>query len=148
MTLVRYNPFRTFDSLARRMSDIMGSFERDKFIDNFNYSGFLPKVDIKEDEKNIFFKAEIPGINKEDIKITINDDKILRIQGVKKHEDKREHESFIRMERSFGEFTRSFVLPENVKEDEVKAEFKNGILEITLEKIEPAKPKEIEISIN
>ena len=148
MTLVKYNPFRGFDSLARRMNNFMGEFERDSFLRDFNTAGFLPKTDIKEDEKHIYLKAEIPGLSKEDVKVTINDENVLQIRGEKKYEEKKDGESYVRMERSFGEFTRSFLLPDNVKEDEIKAKFENGVLEIALQKLEPAKPKEIEVSIN
>lgn len=150
MTLVKYNPFRGFDTLAKRMNDFIGEFERDSFFrtGNLGNRAFLPAVDIKEDDKNIYLKAEIPGIRKEDIKVTINDENMLMIRGEKKLEEKQENETYIRLERNFGEFTRSFILPDNVKDDEIKAKFENGVLEICLEKIEPSKPKEIEVSIN
>lgn len=150
MTLVKYNPYRGFDTLAKRMNDFIGEFERDSFFrgGNLGNRAFLPVVDIKEDDKHIYLKAEIPGINKEDIKVSINEDNMLMIRGEKKFEEKQENETFIRMERSFGEFTRSFLLPENVKDEDIKAKFDNGVLEIILEKIEPTKPKEIEVNIN
>lgn len=150
MTLVKYNPFRGFDTLAKRMNDLMSDFEKDSFFRDINFGSrsFLPVTDIKEDEKNIYITAEIPGIDKENIKVTINEDNVLQIRGEKKHEEKKESESYIRMERVFGEFSRSFILPDNVKEDSIKAKFENGVLNITLEKVEPSKPKEIEVSIN
>ncbi len=150
MTLVKYNPFRGFDSLAKRMNDFMSDFDKDSMFRDFNIGSgrFLPVTDIREDEKHIFISAEIPGLGKDNIKVTISDDNVLQIRGEKKHEEKKENESYIRMERVFGEFTRSFILPENVKDDKIKAKFENGVLNITLEKIEPSKPKEIEISIN
>ena len=150
MTLVKYNPFRGMDTLARRMNDFISEFDRDSFFDDIgiNDRGFLPKVDIKEDEKKIHLRAEIPGIKKEDLKVTINEDNILQIRGEKKLEEKQENESYIRMERSFGEFVRSFMLPEKVKDDKINAKFVDGVLEISLEKVEPSKPKEIKVSIN
>jgi HSP20 family protein len=150
MALVKYNPFRGFDSLAKRMNDFMGDFENDSLFRDTMYGSrsFVPQVDIKEDDKHIYLAAEIPGLKKEDIKVTINDDNILQIRGEKKYEDKKENESYVRMERSFGEFTRSFMLPDNVKDDKIKAKFDNGVLNITLEKTEPSKPKEVEISIS
>jgi len=150
MTLVKYNPFRGFDSLAKRMNDFISDFEKDSAFRDFGFgsSRFLPVTDIREDDKYIYISAEIPGIGKENIKVTINDDNVLQIRGEKKFEDKKENESYIRMERVFGEFTRSFILPDNVKDDQIKAKFENGVLNITLEKVEPSKPKEIEVSIN
>ncbi len=149
MALVKYNPFRGFEGIIKRMNDLMSDFDRDSFFDN-NLLGsrtFLPAVDIKEDEKYIYINAELPGMKKDDIKVTINDENVLQIKGTKKYEDKKEDETYIRMERSFGEFVRSFTLPENVKEDTIKAKYEDGILQISLEKTEPSKPKEIEIKV-
>jgi len=149
MALVKYNPFRGFESIIKRMNDLMADFDRDTFFDNslLGTRTFLPAVDIKEDEKFIYINAEMPGMKKDDIKVTINDDNVLQIKGVKKYEEKKEDETYIRMERSFGEFVRSFALPENVKEDSIKAKYEDGILTISLEKTEPSKPKEIEIKV-
>ena len=150
MTLVKYNPFRGFDSLTKRMNSMLSDFDNGSFFDNsfFNSRNYLPAVDIKEDEKHLYIKAEVPGMKKEDIKVTINDDNVLQIKGTKQTEEKNEGESYLRMERSFGEFVRSFILPENVKEDSINAKYTDGVLEISLEKAEPSKPKEIEVSIN
>jgi HSP20 family protein len=84
------------------------------------------------------------------VKVTINDDNILVIKGEKKREFKTEDKerNFIRVERSYGSFQRSFMLPDNVKKDNVSAKFENGVLTITLEKIEPEPPKQIEIPIS
>lgn len=148
MAIVRFDPMRGFETLTRRMNNLVGEFEKGW---NVEFGNFSPRIDISEDEKHIYLQAEIPGIAKEEIKLTINDDNVLIIKGEKKREVKTEQKdeafSFIRMERSFGEFSRSFILPENVKKDSVSAKFENGILGVTLEKIEPEKPKEIEVSI-
>lgn len=148
MAIVKFDPFRGFETLARRMNSLMQDFEKGF---NFDFGGFSPKIDISEDEKHIYLQAEVPGISKEDVKVTITDDNVLTIKGEKKREqkteDNKEGYSYIRIERSFGEFCRSFMLPENVKKDSINAKFENGVLNITLEKIEPEKPKEIEVKI-
>jgi len=149
MNLIKYNPFREFDSLAKRMSGLLNDFDDSIFSDGFGLKrNIFPAVDIKEDDKNYYLHAEVPGIKKEDIKITMNEDNILQIKGEKKYENKNEKDNWIRVERGFGEFSRSFALPEDVKQDNIKAKYKDGILEITLEKKEPSKPKEIEVKIN
>ncbi len=149
MNLIKYNPFREFDSLAKRMSGLLNGFDDSGFSDDFGLKrNIFPAVDIKEDDKNYFLHAEVPGIKKDDIKITMSEDNILQIKGEKKYEDKNEKDNWIRVERGFGEFSRSFALPENVMQDNIKAKYKDGILEITLEKKEPSKPKEIEVKIN
>jgi HSP20 family protein len=146
MAIVRFDPFRSFTGLTRRFSDLFEDFEKGV---NIEYGGFAPKVDISEDEKNIFINVELPGIRKEDVKVTVNDDNVLTIKGTKKREetveDKEGDRTFVRVERSFGEFSRSFILPDNVKSDKIDAKYENGVLNLTLEKVEPKKPKEIEI---
>ncbi len=145
MALIKFDPLRGFESLARRMSDIMSTFDQGFSIEMGNLT---PRVDITEDEKGLYFAVELPGLKKEDIKVTINDNDLLVIKGSKKREYKVEDKSFIRAERCFGEFTRSFLLPDNVKKDSINAKFENGVLNISFEKVEPVKPKEVEISIS
>ncbi|MCX7908948.1 MAG: Hsp20/alpha crystallin family protein [Ignavibacteria bacterium] len=147
MAIVRFDPFRGFETLARRMNQIFEEFERGITVST---SDFSPKVDISEDEKNLYITVEVPGVNKEDIKVTINDDNVIVIKGEKKREFKTEDKerNFIRVERSYGSFQRSFMLPDNVKKDNVNAKFENGVLTITLEKVEPEPPKQIEIPIS
>lgn len=148
MNLIKYNPFKEFDSLAKRMSGLLNGFDDSDFFDGFGLNrNVFPAVDIREDDKYYYLNAEIPGIKKDDIKITMNEDNVLQIRGEKKYENKDKKENWIRVERGFGEFSRSFALPENVKQDNIKAEYKDGILELVIEKKEPSKPKEIEVKI-
>lgn len=149
MAMIKYDPMRGFEGLARRMSTFMDSFNDPLFSGK---SGFNPVVDISEDEKNIYIHAELPGMKKEDVKVSLNDDNVLTIKGSKNREEKTEDEkegrSYMRIERSFGEFQRSFVLPENIKDESIKANYKDGVLDLTIEKTEPVKPKEIDISVD
>lgn len=147
MAIVRFDPFRGFESLARRMNEFLDEFEKGVSVSTAEFS---PRVDISEDEKNIYVSVDVPGVSKEDIKVTINSDNVLIIKGEKKREIKTEgkERSYIRVERSYGSFQRSFMLPDNVKKDDVKAKFENGVLNITLEKVEPEQPEQIEISIS
>ena len=149
MSLVKFEPFRNLNALNKRMNSILSEFDTDAI---FNArSGFNPRVDVHEDEKNITIEAEIAGVKKEDIKVSINDENVLVLKGTKSRESKKEDEkdgtTFLRLERSFGEFTRSFVLPDNVNTEKIDAEFKDGLLKVVLEKKEPVKPKELEVSI-
>ncbi len=147
MAIIRFDPFRGIESLARRMSEMMEDFEKSFTLSTAEFS---PRVDISEDEKHIYVTCELPGVNKEDVKVTLNDDNILVIKGEKKREFKTQDKerNFIRVERSYGSFQRSFMLPDNVKHDNIQAKYENGVLTITLEKIEPEPPKQIEISIS
>jgi len=148
-SVIKFDPFRGFESLTRRMGSMLDEFDKGFSV---QFSGFAPRVDISEDDKNLFIHAELPGMLNDDVKVTINEDNLLTIKVTKQRQDKTEDKSgdksFIRMERSFGEFTRSFVLSENVDGNSIKAKFENGVLNLTLDKKEPVKPKEIEVSID
>jgi HSP20 family protein len=149
MTLVKYNPYRGLGSLNRKMNSLINNFESGS---SFEKTDFMPKVDISENDKQMVIHAEIPGISKEDIKITVDSDNILSLKGTKKRELKESNESgginYHRIERSYGEFSRSFILPDYVNPDSIQAKFENGVITINLEKTEPKQPKEIVINVN
>jgi len=109
----------------------------------------FPKVDVHDDEKAVFVKAELPGIEEKDVEVTLKDN-MLTIAGEKKEEKTEggENKNYWYCERSFGSFNRSIELPEGIKADAVKASFKNGVLEIELPKGEAAIPKKININVN
>lgn len=149
MAIVRLDPVRGFENLTRKMNSMLGEFEKGI---NVEYGGFAPKIDISEDENKLYLTAEIPGISKENIKLSINQENVLMIKGEKKREEKTENEAgekkFVRTERSYGEFMRSFTLPDNIKQESINARFENGILYVSLDKTEEVKPKEIDIKID
>ncbi|AGF77152.1 molecular chaperone (small heat shock protein) [Desulfocapsa sulfexigens DSM 10523] len=104
-----------------------------------------PSVDIFEEDDTIVVKADIPGISKEDLNVSINDS-ILTLSGEKKQEEKIEKKNYHRVERSYGSFSRSFQLPGAVNSDQVKASFKKGVLEIRIPKTGDNKRKKISIT--
>ena len=104
-------------------------------------------VDIKENPETVVVRAEIPGIKGEDIKINLHENQ-LTIQGERKQETEEKGDRFIRVERSYGSFYRAFSVGVPVKADEIKASYKDGILEVVLPKEEKAKPKEIQIEVS
>jgi HSP20 family protein len=106
-----------------------------------------PAVDVYQDKDNVFVKAEVPGMKKEDIDVSLHDG-ILSISGERKAETTHKDAETYRSERFVGRFQRSLTLPAQVKADAVKAQYKDGILTITLPKAEEAKPKQIEIKVN
>jgi len=105
----------------------------------------MPHVDIFEDKGDMVVKAELPGVDKEDVNVSITDG-VLTISGEKRAEEKVEKKDYHRIERRYGSFCRSFRLPENVNTDKAKAKFKNGVLEIRLPRTKEGKQKKIEIS--
>jgi HSP20 family protein len=145
MGVIKIDPFRGFDSLARRVNEAFDEVQRGGFT--FEMGDFSPRVDVSEDANALTFHAELPGIPKESVKITITDRNVLTIRGEKKREDKQEGKNYMRVERSYGSFARSFNLPDNLNTDAIKAAFDNGVLTVEIPKVEPAKPKETEINI-
>lgn len=109
-------------------------------------SNYLPKVRISEDRDNFYIKMEIPGMTKEDVKISIENN-VLTVNGVKKQERKTEETNLITNEIYYGEFSRSFNITNDIKVDAIDAEYKDGILNITLPKVEEAKPVVKEVNI-
>lgn len=109
---------------------------------------FVPRVNIKEDEEKVALTFELPGIEKDDIKVTI-EDKVLTISGERKMEPEPEKSSkmFVRNEIVVGSFSRSFTLPDYVSTDDVLADYKHGLLEVTLPRKEETKPKQIDVAI-
>lgn len=106
-----------------------------------------PSVDIYEEGGDVVVKSELPGMKKEDIEVNLTEDSIT-ISGEKKKEEKVEKKGYYRLERSYGSFTRSFGLPSEVRTEDAKAKFKDGILEIRIPKTEEAKRKARKVSID
>lgn len=109
-------------------------------------SGWTVALDVYEDADSIFVKAELPGMKKEDIDISLHDG-CLSISGERKSETNREDAEIYRAERFFGRFQRTVTLPTSVAADKVKAQYKDGILTVTLPKAEEAKPKHIDVNL-
>lgn len=106
---------------------------------------WTPPVDIQETEEGYRLMAELPGLTKENINITLENN-VLRLTGERKFEKDAKKDGYHRIERLYGNFSRSFVLPQQVSSDKVQAAFENGILTITVPKAEQAKPRKIEIA--
>jgi HSP20 family protein len=109
-------------------------------------TGWTPSCDIYETDNEIVVKAELPGVKKEEVKVGIEDG-VLSISGEHKFEEETRKENYLRVERSYGAFTRSFTLPTRVDSTRISAEFKDGLLQVTLPKREEAKPKGIEVKV-
>jgi HSP20 family protein len=142
--LSRWEPFRDMLSLRSDMDRLFSSLfgglaeEREGF--------WAPIVDIEEDNESIIVRAEIPGLKREDIKVSVQGNR-LTITGERKQESETKNKTFHRVERSYGKFSRMITLPTDVDADKVKANYKDGILNITLPKPEAIKPKHIDVEI-
>ncbi|OZG73265.1 heat-shock protein [Hahella sp. CCB-MM4] len=148
MAITRWNPFREFEDILDRYNRSIQTAPRNgESNELMRKADWAPAVDVTENKEEYLIKAELPGVNKEDVKVSVEDN-ILRIQGErhleKEDQDKKHH----RIERFYGSFARSFQLPENVDEGNIRAEYKDGILTLRLVKVEKAKPKTIEIDLH
>lgn len=108
---------------------------------------WLPTVDVAETKDKLVVKADLPGVDKKDVKVSVSGD-LLTIKGEKKKEEEEKDEQHYCVERYYGSFQRVIPLPSNVKSDKVKANFDKGVLKVTLPKVEEAKQKEIDIESN
>ena len=138
--LTRWERSPLFTTLHDDMNRMLESFWDTKSFG----TGWNPDVDIAETDKEIIVKAEIPGVDPKEMDISIVDDK-LTIKGKKKEEKEDKGKSYHRVERSYGSFTRTIALPAHVKTDEIVAKNHQGVLEITLPKMEEAKTKKITV---
>jgi HSP20 family protein len=153
MSLIRYqapelstwSPFDRLSSLRDEMNRLFDtsfpSFGRDAGL----FSGWSPPLDVYQDKDNVFVKAELPGMTKDEIDISLQDDALV-ISGERKHEKESKEGEAFRSERYFGRFHRSVTLPTRVDGEKVKATYKDGILTVTLPKAEDAKPKQIQVN--
>jgi HSP20 family protein len=148
MSIVRWNPAR---ELTRMQEDfnrlVSGFFRDDAFETSFARGAWEPAVDISETNDDYFITAELPGLNKDDVKVSYEDG-ILLIRGEKRQEKEEKGKNYHRIERNYGNFERSFHLPSRIMIDKIDAKFKDGVLTLTLPKAEEARPKEIPIKIS
>ena len=147
--IARWNPVNEFEDLINRYNRYFGlapgNGERDG-KDLFSRTDWAPAVDIKETDKAFSIEAELPGMSKDDVKVTVQDG-VLSIQGERRKEEETDDRKHHRIERVYGSFIRRFTLPENVDENSIQANFRDGVLSLTLTKAEPAEPKAIEVNV-
>lgn len=145
MALVRFRPARSFDmpEVPRQFSDLMNEFFNES-IEQRERSGFTPDVNVREDDTHFYIEVSLPGISKEDLKINL-DDNTLHISGERRRENKEENVKYHLVESAYGRFERAFNLPENVDQDSINAEFKDGILTLSIEKKQKKVSKEISV---
>ena len=146
MNLVTWDPYRELSTLHDRFSRILGGspMRRDR-DEEMSLGSWIPPVDIVEEKDQILLTAELPGFQEKDIEIQMEGG-VLTLRGERKTETENEGKTFHRIERSYGQFVRSFTLPNNVDREKIKANFHNGLLQIELPKREEAKPRQIKIS--
>ena len=149
MSMVRFDPFREMAQMQDRINRILGDAYTRRHDDDLTQRGeWFPAVDIYENaNQEIVLKAELPGIVREDIDVRVENN-TLTLRGERKRDTEVKQEQFHRVERSYGSFSRSFSLPSRIDTDQVRAEFKDGVLAITLPVKAEAKPRQIEVAVS
>ena len=146
MTLMRWNPIKDIMAIQEEMNKLF-----DETLDKFSEGAIQeriwePLVDIYEENDKFVIKAEVPDVDKKDIEITVEDN-VLTIKGEKKLEKEEKKENYLRAERFYGSFRRSFTLPTTVDKEKIKAHLDKGVLTIEIPKKEETKPKKIAIDV-
>jgi len=141
--LVTWDPYREFRSLSERVNRIFGSTPARRGEESLG--NWMPPVDIAEDKDRIVLTAELPGFKEDQIEVQMENG-VLTLRGERRFEEEKEGRNYHRVERSYGQFTRSFTLPNNVDKEKVQATFRDGLLSVELPKREEAKPRQIKIS--
>lgn len=150
MTLVKFNPINELldsENQFFKIANYLAGFVGNKYTDSeIEKSDWFPTADIYEDKDNFKLKLDLPGVEKDDVKITFANNQIS-VSGERKQLTETENHKYHLIERSYGRFYRSFDLPKEIEQDNISAEFKNGQLTINVPKSEKIKPKQIEVKI-
>jgi len=148
MAIVRWEPFRDLMATQREFDRLFReAFSPALAEGEVSTRTWAPPVDIYENGENLVLKAELPGINPDDVEIRVEDN-TLYLKGERKFEKEVKEQNYHRVERSYGTFTRTFSLPNSIDSDKVAANYKDGVLTLTMPKKEEAKPKTIKINVS
>jgi len=145
MNLTRFDPYREMQTLQDRLNRVFGGAGRGEREEEMSLAAWVPPVDIAEEKDRIVITAELPGFHPNEISIQ-TENGMLTISGERNFEKEKRERNFHRVERSYGQFVRTFSLPNNVDRERIKASFQNGLLQIELPKREDAKPRQIRVT--
>jgi HSP20 family protein len=141
----RFEPFRNVSSLPEHLNRLFSeAFDRNP--EEGNLTAWAPAVDIYETEHELVVKADLPDVKPEDLDIRVENN-ILTIRGERKFEKKVNESNYLRVERAYGSFARSFSLANTVNSEAIQADYKNGVLTLSIPKREEAKPKQIKVNV-
>ena len=144
-SMTRWNTFQDFPGLQGQINRLFETSFPGR-SDNSALTTWAPAVDIYETENELVVKADLPDINEKELDVRIENN-TLTIRGERKFEKKVEEENYLRVERTYGSFSRSFSLPNTVNSEAIKAEYKNGVLTVELPKRAESKPKQIKVNV-
>jgi len=144
-TLSRWEPFRGTANLQEQVNRLFGNV-LERATEESNLTSWAPAVDIYETEHELVVKADLPEVDPKDLDIRVENN-ILTIRGERKFEKKVNEDNYLRVERAYGAFSRSFSLANTVNSEAIKADYQNGVLTVTIPKREEAKPKQIKVNV-
>jgi len=145
MKLTKYEPFRELRGLHDEMNQLFSGFGKGFDANEFARGAWAPSVDIFEDQEKLIVEAELPGMNREDFELSVENN-VLTLKGERKFEKKDERDNYHRVERQYGSFVRQFTLPQTITAEGATADFENGVLHVALPKREETKARKIEIT--
>jgi len=147
MTVTRWETYRDVVALQNRMNSLFQDFSRNNGEnEQITAAGFVPPVDIYEDEHKLVLKLEIPGIRQEDLDVRM-ENTTLSIKGERSFQSEGKEENFHRVERRYGSFYRAFTVPNTIDQESIKADYDAGVLRLELQKRPETKPKQIKVSV-
>ena len=145
MNIIKYDPFRELRGLHDEMSRLFSGIGPSMQGDEFARGAWSPNVDIYEDSDKLIVEAELPGMDRNDFEVNVENN-VLALKGERKFEKKTEGDNYHRVERAYGSFARQFTLPQSVTAEGATADFENGVLRVALPKREETKARKIEIT--
>jgi HSP20 family protein len=145
-SIMRRDPFHNLSSLQEQVNRMLDASFSGR-SDSSTMTTWAPAVDIYETENELVLKADLPDINERDLDVRVENN-MLTIRGERKFEQKVKEDNYLRIERTYGSFSRSFSLPNTVNNEAIKAEYKNGVLTVELPKRAESKPKQVKINVN
>jgi HSP20 family protein len=146
----RWDPFRELEDMQNRLLSVLGRQAQPRqngYQESITVAEWAPVVDITEDEQEYLIKADLPEVQREEVKVTVENG-VLVLSGQRRLEKENKNRKYHRVERSYGSFVRSFSLPDDADSDKVNAEFKEGVLKLHIPKSESARTRQIEVKIS
>jgi HSP20 family protein len=146
MKLTRWDPFRELDYMTERLNRFAGELPRRAVSEDGTFADWAPAIDVQETDAEYVIKADLPDVKRDDVKVAIEDG-ILAVEGERLQEKEEKGRKFHRTERSYGKFVRRLAVPTDVDQQNVAAEFKDGVLSVHLPKTAVVKPRSVDIKV-
>ena len=147
MALIRWEPARELHSIQQEMNRLFGTvFDSPTGAGNGGSRRWIPAMDLVEEGDHYVLRADLPGVNEDDVKVELEDN-VLTISGERKSEHEERKEGYYRVERASGAFSRALTLPKGIDPDSIQARFEKGVLEVRVPKPEERKPRRVEIKV-